>query len=174
MKNLQRNLLGSLCMCLALQACTPNPDPAKVAGDVAKAQADGQKLIADARANLQKVAAENNKNIVDAQVDARNAPPSTTAVTPGSSATPATTVTPTPATNDVAAARNDANDKIADAQLALDKATAEAMRNVSQAQCGLQAGDMQKGCNETAKAKYDADVAAAKSRRDSLQHPAAG
>ena len=35
-----------------LQACNQGPDPAKVQGDVIKAQADGQKMIVDAQAKL--------------------------------------------------------------------------------------------------------------------------
>jgi hypothetical protein len=170
MKNLNRNLFGCLCLSLALQGCSSSPDPAKVAGDIAKAQADGQKLIADARANYEKVVAANNKNVVDAQVDTKNAPAQS--MEPASSATPGGT-SMAPASSDVANARNEASNKIAEAQFAFDKATAEAQRNVALAQCESQTGNAQKACNETAKAKYDADVASAKSRHDAAQHSAA-
>ena len=56
---------------LALQACNQGPDPAKVQADVTKAQADGQKKVADAQADLDKVIAKNNKAMVDTQADAQ-------------------------------------------------------------------------------------------------------
>ena len=55
---------------LALQACNKGPDPAKVQADVAKAQADGQKKIADAQADLDKVVAKNRKTMADTDADA--------------------------------------------------------------------------------------------------------
>src|SRR6185295_3634695 len=55
-----------------LQACNNSAaDPAKVAAEVQKAEAEGEKKIVEAQAKLEKVAAENKKDIVVARADAR-------------------------------------------------------------------------------------------------------
>src|SRR5471030_783402 len=95
-----------------LQACNQSPDPAKVQGDVTKAQADGQKMIVDAQAKLDQVNAQANKEVVNAQVDA-NAANAANATNPPPPATAAD--------NDVAKARKDANEDVVDAQFNLEK-----------------------------------------------------
>src|SRR5216110_3195818 len=102
-------------------AAKAQTDAAKAQGDIAKAEADGQKKIVDAQAKLDQVVAQNNKDLVGAQTDAQkdaaknpNAPP------PEASA-------------DVVKARNAAENKVADAQYDVDKAKAEAARQVAEA-----------------------------------------
>jgi hypothetical protein len=146
--NTLRNL--SLAVVIAgalLQGCSQAPDLNKVRADVAKAQAEGQKLIIDAQANMDKVMAENNKNVVGTQADA-------------------STSNSAPATDDanIAKAKKDAANKLADAQYDVDKARAEAAYKVADANCEAQTGDAGKSCKENAKATYDSSVAAAKAK----------
>lgn len=136
-------------------------DPGKVQGDIAKAQADGQKVIVDAQAKLDQLNALTNKNVVDAQVDAR--------ATNASNAMVAATQNA-----DAAAALTHSNEKIADAQYAVDMAKAEAASNVAQAQCEAQTGNAAKVCRVTAKTTYDADIGVAKSKSDAAHSHSPG
>ncbi|HXR63738.1 MAG TPA: hypothetical protein VN720_09395 [Rudaea sp.] len=140
-----------------LQGCNQQADTAaKVQADVSKAEADGQKKVIDAQAKLDQVVAQNNKDLVGTQADAQkdassdpNAPP------PAASA-------------DVAKARSDAEVKVADGQYGVDKAKAEAVKEVADARCESQAGDANKQCLAAAKADYDSAVAAAKAKNDEV------
>jgi len=151
----------------ALGGCQRAPDMAKVDADVQKAQADGEKKVADAQAKLDKVIAENRKDLVDAQVDARRDAQTATA-----NPAPATPVANPPA-DKVARTEGDAMQKSADAQYDLDKARADASYDVATARCEAQTGDAEKACKETAKAQRDTVVARAKSRND-VAHQRAG
>ena len=155
MRNHRVSFITLLVAAALLQACDRAPDQAKVQGDVAKAQADGQKMIVDAQAKLDQVAAKNNKEVVNAQVDARadnaNNPPTTT-----------------PADNDVAKARKEANEDMADAQYNLEKAKGEAAHNVAKAQCEAQTGDDEKACKDSAKVRYESAIAEAKAKADAM------
>ncbi|MEO8802311.1 MAG: hypothetical protein ABI304_13155 [Rudaea sp.] len=152
-KHLGYVVAGVLSLML-LQGCTEQVDPAKIQADVTKAQADGQKLIVDAQAKLDQVVAANNKDIVGSQADAQRA-----AATDPSAPPPA-------ADEAVAKARQHAAVMVADAQLEVDKAKAEAPYNVAVAQCGSQLSDAKKTCESQAKATYDLAVAAAKTKHD--------
>lgn len=145
---------------LSLQACNQGPDPAKVQADVTKAQADGQKKIADAQADLDKVIAKNNKAMVDTQADAQKD-------ANNANATPADqNKAATDASTDMAKDRNDAAVEVADAQYGVDKAKATAAYNVEVAQCEAQTGDAEKSCKDKSKATYDASVTAAENKKN--------
>ena len=148
--NTYRNCaLAAIIVVALLQGCSQAPDPNKVRADVAKAQADGQKLIVDAQAKMDKVMAENNKNVVNTQADA-------------------STSNNAQATDDanMAKVRTQAANQLADAQYDVDKARAEAAYKVADANCGAQTGDAAKSCHDSAKATYDSSVAAAKAKND--------
>jgi len=148
---------------LALQACNQGPDPAKVQADVTKAQADGQKKIADAQADLDKVVAKNNKAMVDTQADAQKDANS-------ANATPADqNKAAADASSDMAKQRADAAKDMADAQYNVDKAKATAAYDVRVAECEGQTGDANKQCKDTAKATYDASVTAADNKRNAAK-----
>jgi hypothetical protein len=119
---------------ITVGACDRAPDPAKVSENVARAQAAGQKRVADAQQRLDQV-------------------------TRDIAAVPA---------SDTAASRENAaaNDKIADARYGVDKAQAEANYDVARAQCGGQAGEAQKTCEDSARAAYDSSLAAAKAKNE--------
>jgi len=188
----QSILVATLVAALGLQACAKQVDQAKVEADVQKAQAEGQKKIVDAQAKLEQVNAENNKDIVSAQADARvdaakaadNAAPAAsaadakTAKTPGAravAAKPADAAAPTPPVNDenVAKTRIAALGKVADAQYDVEKAKAEAAYDVTMARCDGQTSDnMQAVCRDGAKATLDKAVATAKARKDAAHRRA--
>ncbi|TLY46855.1 MAG: hypothetical protein E6K53_17130 [Gammaproteobacteria bacterium] len=147
-----------------LQGCNQQPDTAakvqadtaKVQADIAKAEADGQKKIIDAQAKLDQVVAQNNKDLVGAQTDAQKG------------ATNNPTAPPPAANADVVKARNEAENKVADAQYDVDKAKAEAERQVAEARCKVGApNDM---CMANAKANYESVIAAAKAKNDATHH----
>ncbi|HET8940897.1 MAG TPA: hypothetical protein VFN13_02810 [Rudaea sp.] len=160
---------------VSLQGCKQRPDPAKVQADIIKAQANGQKAIADARANMDKVIAQNRKDLVDARVDAQmdHASGDETARNRQSPAAnlenPSAVASPVSAA--VARARKGATDSTADAQYELDKAKAEADYNVALARCESRVGTALDACKETAKSRYDSDITAARHRNDSAHQP---
>lgn len=153
MRNHRISFIALLAGATLLQACDRTPDQTKVQGDVAKAQAEGQKLIVDAQAKLDQVAAKNNQEVVNAQVDARAENEKNQPVTP-------------PADNDVTKARKEASDNMADAQFNLDKAKSEAAYNVAKVQCEAQTGDAEKACVDGANARKEAAIADAKAKAD--------
>lgn len=144
---------GALSLML-LQGCTQQVDLAKVQANVTKAQADGQKLIVDAQANLDQVVAANNKDIVGVQADAQREADTS----PDADASAANEA--------ITKARQHAATLVADAQLEVDKAKAQAPYNVAVAQCESQLGDAKKTCELHAKATYDLAVAEAKAKHD--------
>jgi hypothetical protein len=161
MSNHRMSFIITLAATALLQACNQGPDPAKVQGDVTKAQADGQKMIVDAQAKLDQVNAQANKEVVNAQVDANAAAAKDPAATP-------------PPENAVADTRKDANLDVADAQYNLEKVKAEAAYNVAKAQCEAQTGDSGKTCNDNAKSRYDGAVNDAKAKNDAIHARAKG
>jgi hypothetical protein len=155
MRKQAKILVALVFVAVSLQGCNQQTDTAgKVQADVAKAEADGQKKIIDAQAKLDQVVAQNNKDLVgvqaDAQKDAANDP---NAPAPAAAA-------------DTAKARSNAEIKVADGQYDVDKAKAEAARQVAEARCQALVGDAIKQCVSSAKNDYDSAVAAAKARND--------
>ncbi len=151
--------LALICALGLLQACSQQPDPAKVQADVSKAEAAGQKAIVDAQAKLDQVVAQNNKNLVGVQADVQK-----DAATDPNAPTPA-------ASADVAKARNNAAIAVADAQYGVDKAKAEAAKNVADTRCEASVGDAKTACQSSAKSVYDSAIAAAKAK-DDAEHAA--
>lgn len=149
MKIANTRSLAILIVGALLQACTQAPDPATVRGDVAKAQAAGQKKLVDAQANLDQVNAQSNKDVVDAQVDAR-AKTATQAQTAAADAT------------ELAKTRADSSRKISDAQYAVDKALAQSDNVVALARCESQTGNAATSCVASANAALDVALTAAK------------
>ncbi len=137
-------LLGSIVL-----AAGCGPDPAKVAADVAKAEAEAQKKVADAKADFEKVSAEGRKDVDVAQADADQA-----------------TAKGRPSPADVPQAAAAARKKLDQAQYKYDLATYDADLMVARAKCGGMVGDARKSCQEAAQAKREADAAAAKARLD--------
>ena len=178
---------------LGLQACNNGAaDPAKVESDVQKAQAEGEKKIVEAQAKLEQVAAENKKDVVVAQADARIDAASDAAAkaaddsakkggTKKSDANKADTkmpdvapATPPPSEESVAKARVAAMQKLADAQFGVDKAKAEAAYNVTLARCQSQSSEsMQAVCRDGAQKTLSSSVANAKARSDAARRRAA-
>ncbi len=157
MINYRTSLFAALAATALLQACSQSsgPDQTKVQGNVAKAQADGQKIVVDAQAKLEQVNAQNNKDMVNTQVDAH-----------ADDASKAKAAAAASNDNDVAKARIEANGKVDDARYEVEKAKAEAANNVAQAQCAAQTGAAEKSCKDKAKETYDSAVATAKSRNE--------
>ena len=164
-----RMLVTLIFTAVFLQGCNQQADTApkaqvdatKVQADIAKAEADGQKKIVDAQAKLDQVVAQNNKDLVGAQTDAqKDATKNPNAPAPEASA-------------DVVKARNAAENKVADAQYDVDKAKAEAARQVAEAHCKTQIGAANDACMANAKAGYESTVAAAKAKNDAAHaaHP---
>jgi len=181
----QALIAAALVAALGLQACAKQVDQAKVAADVQKAQAEGEKKIVDAQAKLEQVNAANNKDIVSAQADAQvdaakaadNAAPvpapadaktAKTAAARAPAAKPDVDAAPPPVNDEsVAKARVAAQAKVADAQYGVEKAKAEAAYDVTMARCdGQTSDDMQAVCRGGAKAALDKAVATAKARKD--------
>lgn len=125
---------------LAFAACGPHGNtPAQVQADAAKAQADGQKKVDDANAELARVQQENS-------------------TAPANPAAPNTMTEPT--------APADRAKKIADAEYDVAKAKAQQTYDVAVARCGNRTGDDLKACKELAKSNFDRSMAEAKSRND--------
>src|SRR6478735_5277737 len=142
-----------LAVCIAglgLQACNNNAaDPAKVEVEVQKAQAEGEKKIVEAQAKLEQVAAENKKDVVVAQADARidaisdsvaktaddNTAKKGEAKKAEAKMPDIAPTTPPPSDENIAKARVAAMQKLADAQYGVDKARAEASYGVTLARC---------------------------------------
>ena len=168
---LRAGMLAALFVAMTLQGCQRAPDLAKVDADVQKAQAAGEKNIAAAQAKLDKVNADNRKDMVDAQVDARtsdngaNTPPPPNVIAP-------TPPPPPPPANAVVTTRADAMAKTAEATYDLEKTRADSTYDVAAARCEAQVGDSEKACKETAKAARDTTVANAKARNDAVQQSA--
>jgi hypothetical protein len=144
------NVLLSVAIATALQGCERGPNLAKVQANVLRAQVEGQKMVVDAQANLDKLNAQNTSDMVDAQIDTHGELANTSA----------------PVGDDAGKVRLAAGDKVADAQYDVEKAKAEAGYNIASAQCGAQVGDIGKACKETAKASYDFAIATAKTKND--------
>jgi hypothetical protein len=145
----------SLVVTALLLACSQNMDPLKVKGDVTKAQADGDKMIMDAQANLDLVNAQNNSDVVDALVRAR-------ALDPRNASTAATN------NADAHRLRTEAKKKMADAIYGVDKAKAQASYNEAKAQCEAHAGAASNSCRNDATANFDSEMASAKARRQGV------
>ena len=124
---------------------------AKVAADIAKAEAEAQKKVADAKADFEKVSAESRRDVDVAQADADQA---------AAKAAPSST--------DVTQAETDRRKKLNEAHYKYDLATYDANLLVAKAKCGGMVGDAKKSCEEAAQAKREADVAAAKARLDAV------
>jgi hypothetical protein len=135
-----------------LLACSQNVG-FKVQRDVAKAQADGDKMVVDAQAYLELVNAQYNSDVVDARVRAR-------AYDPRNASTAATN------NSDARRLRAEAKKQMADAMYGVDKAKAEASYSVAKAQCEAHAGAASNSCRVDATANYDSEMAAAKARKD--------
>jgi hypothetical protein len=150
---------------LVLAGCTQAPDQAQVQRDVEKAQAEGQKKVADAQAKLDQVNAENRKDIVETRVDA-SAPANNPNTTPSATAEPGTPANAS-ANKDVANAQDKAAKKAADAQYDVDKARAEAQYDVAVARCKAQTGSSEKSCKDSAKNAYDQQINQAKAKDNS-------
>jgi hypothetical protein len=159
MQNHNQSLIAVVFVAMLLQGCSQQVDTAKVQADVTKAEADGQKKIIDAQAQLDQVVAQNNKDLIGMQADARK----DAANDPNAPAAAASA--------DMAKARANAEAKVADAQYNVDRAKAEAAEKVGETRCELQVGDANKACLASAKASYDSAEAMAKSKRDAV-HPA--
>jgi hypothetical protein len=172
---------------LGLQACNNSTaDPAQVEAGVQKAKAEGEKKIVEAQAKLEQVAAENKKDVVVAQVDARIDAASDSAAKAGDSAKKAEAGKPVaknpeagepaapPADENVARARVAAMQKVADAQYGVDKAKAEATYGVTLARCkGQSSESMQTICRDGAQKTLASAVASAKARSDAARRRAA-
>jgi hypothetical protein len=177
---------------LGLQACSNNAaDPAKVAAEVQKAQAEGEKKIVEAQAKLEQVAAENKKDVVVAQADARIDAASDAAKAADDAARKGEAkkgearktdakmpdiapTTPPPSDESIAKARVAATQKIADAQYVVDKAKAEAAYGVTLARCkGQSSESMQAVCRDGAEKTLSSTVANAKARSDAARRRAA-
>jgi hypothetical protein len=168
---------------LGLQACGNSAaDPATVEAEVQRATAVGEKRIADAQATLEQVAAENKKDVVvaqaDARIDAANAGeaehPADAAKKSGTKKIDATEpAAQLPADENVAKTRIAAMQKVADAHYAVDKAQAEATYGVTLARCKGQASqDMQAVCRDGAEKTLASSVANAKARNDAARRRA--
>lgn len=154
---------------LVLAACTQAPDQAQVQRDVEKAQAEGQKKVADAKAKLDQVNAENRKEIVETRVDAASDAAKSANATPAQNAEPGTPANAS-ANNDIANAQDKAAKKAADAQYGVDKASAEARYDVAVARCKAQIGSAEKSCKDSAKNTYDSEIKQAKAKDNANQH----
>jgi hypothetical protein len=143
-----------------LLACSQNMDPLKVQRDVTRVQADGDKMVMDAQANLELVNAQNNSDVVDALVRAR-------AHDPRNASTAATN------NADARRLRAEAKKKMADAIFGVDKAKAQASYNVAKVQCEAHAGAASNSCGNDATANFDSEMAAAKARRDGVDRQVA-
>jgi PBP1b-binding outer membrane lipoprotein LpoB len=145
MQNQNLSLIAVVFAAILLQGCSQQVDPAKVQADVTKAEADGQKKIIDAQAQLDQVVAQNNKDLIGMQADARKE-----------------------AANDPNAPAAAASADIAKARINTET-KAEAAEKVAEARCELQVGDANKACLASAKASYESAEAAAKSKRDAAR-----
>jgi len=169
-----------------LQACNNSAaDPAKVAAEVQKAEAEGEKKIVEAQAKLEKVAAENKKDIVvaraDARIDAVDDAATKSADTARFEAGKTDAKQPEaiepaapPADENVTKTRVAAMGKVADAQFGVDKAKAEAAYGVTLARCkGQSSESMQEVCRDGAQKTLSSAVASAKARNDAARRRAA-
>jgi hypothetical protein len=174
---------------LGLQACNNSAaDPAKVEVEVQKAQAEGEKKIVEAQAKLEQVAAENKKDVVVAQADARidaisdsvaktaddNTAKKGEAKKADAKMPDIAPTTPPPSDENIAKARVAAMQKLADAQYGVDKARAEASYGVTLARCkGQSSESMQAICRDGAQKTLSSSVANAKARSDAARRRAA-
>jgi hypothetical protein len=174
---------------LGLQACNNSAaDPAKVEVEVQKAQAEGEKKIVEAQAKLEQVAAENKKDVVVAQADARidaisdsvaktaddNTAKKGEARKADAKMPDIAPTTPPPSDENIAKARVAAMQKLADAQYGVDKARAEASYGVTLARCkGQSSESMQAICRDGAQKTLSSSVANAKARSDAARRRAA-
>jgi hypothetical protein len=178
---------------LGLQGCNNNAaDPAKVEAEVQKAQAEGEKKIVEAQAKFEQVAAENKKDVIVAQADARIDAAGDSAAKAADDAArkgdvkkgdarktdakmPDIAPTAPPASDEnIAKVRITAMQKIAEAQYGVDKAKAEATYGVTLARCKGQSSDsMQAVCRDGAQKTLSSSVANAKARSDAARRRAA-
>jgi hypothetical protein len=144
--------LAALAVAALLQACSQNIGPVKAQRNVTNAQADGEKEVVDAQANLALVNAQNNKDVVSARLWAR-------AHDPRNASTAATN------NADARRSRAEAKRKIADAQFDVDKAKAQASDKVAIAQCEARADAGANSCKDDATANFDSEMVTAKAQK---------
>jgi hypothetical protein len=137
----------------ALQARSRPMDPAKVQRDIIQAHADGKKMIDLAQADLAMVNAQNNEDVVNAQVAARAHDPRNASTAAANRA-------------DARQSRAEARQRIVDARYTLDKARAEADHKVAKAQCETHVGAAEHSCEQEATANYESEIAAANAQKD--------
>jgi hypothetical protein len=177
-------ILTAAFACAALYGCNRS-DTAQVQADIAKTQAEAEKLVADAQARYDKIKADTRQSVAQARSEAAaqlSPPPALEpAAKPGARAkgktaaqSVAATALPPPAepevdSEEVAAARAVAIRKTAEAKLELDKARAEANYRIALAHCASQSALGAKSCKKTAKAVYETDLATLKAHRGGAQ-----
>jgi predicted lipid-binding transport protein (Tim44 family) len=135
--------LKSLCVLAAaafvLTACNKAETPAEVARDVEKAQADGQREVADARADVQQANADADKQVADAIADHDG--------------------------DDVARQAHDANETFDKGKSKIVLAQAEADHKVATEKCDGLEGPAQRDCKDSADKAFDQAKQAAKVNR---------
>jgi hypothetical protein len=139
-----------------LQACSQNKGPVKVQHEVTKVQAEDEKAVMDAQAYLDLVNAQYSSDVVNARVLAR-------AHDPRNASTAATN------NADARRLRIEAQQKVADALYGVEKAKARASYNIAKAQCDAHTGAASNSCRDEATANYDAEMAAAKSHKNTVR-----
>ncbi len=148
--------IAALAATALLLACSQSMGPFKVQRAVSRPPAaQSATKVADAQAYLDLMNSQYSSDVVNARVLAR-------AHDPRNASTAATN------NADARRLRAEANQKIADAQYALDKAKAEASYNVAKAQCAVHAGAESTACTQDVTANYDSVLISAKVRKDSV------
>lgn len=173
-------ILSAVFACAALYGCNRS-DSAQTQADVARAQAEAEKVVADAQARYDKITAESKQEVAQARAEAaaQNAPapapepPAKPGAKPARGKAAADSVAdiaaPPPAepqvdSEDLARARAAQIRKTAEAKFELDKARAEANYKVALAHCASQSALGEKSCKKTAKEVYDTELATLKAR----------
>ena len=122
-----------------LTACNKSETPAEVARDVEKAQAEGQREVADARADVQQANADADKQVADAIADHDD--------------------------DDVAEQAHDANATFDKGNSKIVIAQAEAHHKVAVEKCDALEGEAQKDCKDNADRALDQAKQTAKTNR---------
>jgi hypothetical protein len=123
----------------ALSACNKSETPAEVQQDVAKAEAEGQRDVADASADAKEANAAADKNVADAIADHD--------------------------AEDVAEQAHDANETADEGKAKIRIAQAEAAHKVAVEKCDALTGAQQKECKDDADETLDQAREAAKANR---------
>jgi hypothetical protein len=123
----------------AMTACNKSETPAEVQHDVAKAQAEGERDVADARADAKEAQADADKNVADAVADHDD--------------------------DDVAAQAHDANETADEGKSRIMIAKAEAAHKVAVEKCDALTGAPQKECKDDADKTLDQAKEAAEANR---------